>query len=282
MFLYALKKKFGALANVAIEHSIAFRRARYETLRDARLLASPKGLAGYGYKVFSQSDEDGIINQIFGRIGLNNRVFVEFGVGDGLENNTAALLFDGWSGLWIEGSKDHCNRINSGMAGLINGGRLTVVNDFIYRDNINNLISSNIHATEIDLLSVDIDGNDAHVVDEIACISPRVVVVEYNAKFGPSIDFCMKYDPGHVWRKLDNFGASLKCYEKLMKGRGYSLVGCNVVGTNAFFVRNDLLSNHFDEPYTSEHHFEPARYELVGLPAGHPPTHLTFESILVC
>jgi acyl-CoA reductase-like NAD-dependent aldehyde dehydrogenase len=40
---------------------------------------------------------------IFNRIGLTNRVFVEFGVGDGLENNTAALLFDGWSGLWIAG-----------------------------------------------------------------------------------------------------------------------------------------------------------------------------------
>ncbi|WP_232417841.1 hypothetical protein [Methyloversatilis thermotolerans] len=260
--------------------SVALRRARYETLRDARLQASPKGVAGYGYKVFSQSDEDGVINQIFRRIGLTNRIFVEFGVGDGLENNTAALLFDGWSGLWIEGSKAYSDRIISNMSNLIDAGRLKVVNDFVYPDNIDRLISSNLEVEEIDLLSVDIDGNDAHVVKEIKCINPRVIVVEYNAKFGPSIDFCMKYDRNHVWRKSDNFGASLKNYEKLMSMRGYSLVGCNVVGTNAFFVRSDLVGELFDQPYTSEHHYEPARYELVGLPAGHPAIHSTFQSIL--
>lgn len=279
MVLKTLRSKIGAFANLANKSSIAMRRARYETLRDARRQSSPKGLAGYGYKVFSQSDEDGIIAQIFHRIGLTNRVFVEFGVGDGLENNTSALLFDGWSGLWIEGSKEYCDRMRSNMSNLIEAGRLTLVNDFIRRDNIDSLISNNLKAREIDLLSVDIDGNDAHVVERIACINPRVIVVEYNGKFGPSIDFCMKYDQNHVWRKTDNFGASLKCYEKLMTKRGYSLVGCNIVGTNAFFVRNDLLGDHFEQPYTSEHHFEPGRYELVGLPAGHPVTHATFRSI---
>lgn len=279
MVLKTLRSKIGAFANLANKSSIAMRRARYESLRDARRQASPKGLAGYGYKVFSQSDEDGIIAQIFHRIGLTNRVFVEFGVGDGLENNTSALLFDGWSGLWIEGSKEYCDRMRSNMSNLIEAGRLTLVNDFIRRDNIDSLISNNLKAREIDLLSVDIDGNDAHVVENIACINPRVIVVEYNGKFGPSIDFCMTYDQNHVWRKTDNFGASLKCYEKLMTKRGYSLVGCNIVGTNAFFVRNDLLGDHFEQPYTSEHHFEPGRYELVGLPAGHPATHATFRSI---
>jgi hypothetical protein len=280
MFLGKLRNKFGSITNLMGKTSVALRRARYETLRDARLHASPKGVAGYGYKVFSQSDEDGIINQIFRRIGLTNRIFVEFGVGDGLENNTAALLFDGWSGLWIEGSKAYCDRIITNMSNLIDAGRLKVVNDFVYPDNIDRLISSNLEVEEIDLLSVDIDGNDAHVVKEIKCINPRVIVVEYNAKFGPSIDFCMKYDRNHVWRKSDNFGASLKNYEKLMSMRGYSLVGCNVVGTNAFFVRSDLLGELFDQPYTSEHHYEPARYELVGLPAGHPAIHSTFQSIL--
>jgi hypothetical protein len=240
----------------------------------------PKGIAGYGYKVFSQSDEDGIINQIFYRIGLKNRVFVEFGVGDGLENNTASLLFDGWSGLWIEGSKECCDKIRLHMQNLIDCGYLTVVNDFAYPENIDNLISSNLKVSEIDLLSVDIDGNDAHVFKCIKCINPRVIVVEYNAKFGPSIDFCMKYNRTHVWNKTDNFGASLKHYEKLMTKRGYSLVGCNVVGINAFFVRNDLLGALFETPYTSEHHFEPARHELVGMPSGHPLSYATFGSII--
>ena len=65
-----------------------------------------------------------------------------------------------------------------------------------------------------------------------------------------------------------------------MTKRGYSLVGCNVVGINAFFVRNDLLGALFETPYTSEHHFEPARHELVGMPSGHPLSYATFGSII--
>ena len=38
---------------------------------------------------------------------------------------------------------------------------------------------------EIDLLSIDIDGNDYHVWKAIDVINPRVVVIEYNAKFTP-------------------------------------------------------------------------------------------------
>src|ERR1700758_747686 len=62
-------------------------------------------LERYGFKVYSQCDEDGIIQEIFNRIGLTSSTFVEFGVGNGLENNTLKLLLEGWSGLWIEGNE---------------------------------------------------------------------------------------------------------------------------------------------------------------------------------
>ena len=64
--------------------------------------ADPKRLLRYGFKVYSQADEDGIIQEIFRRIGTTNRTFVEFGVEAGVECNTAKLLLDGWNGLWIE------------------------------------------------------------------------------------------------------------------------------------------------------------------------------------
>ena len=54
--------------------------------------SDPKRLLGYGYKVFSESDEDGLITEIFRRIGVESRTFFEFGVGDGLANNTLNLL----------------------------------------------------------------------------------------------------------------------------------------------------------------------------------------------
>lgn len=250
--------------------SLAVRRARYEELRAQRRLASSKILAGYGLKVFSQSDEDGIISEIFRRIGVTNRVFVEFGVGNGLENNTAALLYQGWSGLWIEGSQEFCDEIRTAFGTVIESKSLSLVNEFVTPENINTLISMNIKDREIDLLSVDIDGNDAHVLSQIKCVSPRVLVVEYNAKFGPTISYCMAYDVNYQWRKTDRFGASLKYFETILAQQGYCCVGCNVVGTNAFFVRHDLVGELFASPFTAEEHFEPARYELVGLPSGHP------------
>lgn len=230
-----------------------------------------------GYKVYSQFDEDGIIREIFQRIGQTNKVFVEFGVGDGLENNTLSLLFEGWEGLWIDGSEKLTSRIREGLKSTIGSGRLTVTNAFITRENINALISSTIDEGEIDLLAIDMDGNDFHVFESITCINPRVVVIEYNAKFPPPMQYCMAYDKGHQWSKDDNFGASLKFLEEGFSKKGYCLVGCSLTGTNAFFVRQDLVADRFLEPYSAETHYEPARYFLGRLTSGQNPTFKTLD-----
>lgn len=250
-----------------------------------RLKAGPRhqgggSLALYGHKVYSQTDEDGIIREIFKRIGTTNKTFVEFGVGDGLENNSLALLFDGWKGLWIEGSTDFARAIEAGFPTAIRKGILTVKNAFITRENINELISAGVPRGEIDLLSVDIDGNDYHIFEAIDCVSPRVLVMEYNAKFAPPLQYCMAYNATHVWRGDDCFGVSLKFLELALKRRNYCLVGCNLAGTNSFFVRQDLLGDKFPAPYTAERHYEPARYYLAGAPSGHRPSYATLERSL--
>src|SRR5215475_6955019 len=71
-----------------------------EILREPRY-ADPKRLLRYGFKVYSQCDEDGIIQEIFKRIETTNRIFVEFGVETGIECNTVKLLLEGWRGLWL-------------------------------------------------------------------------------------------------------------------------------------------------------------------------------------
>src|SRR5438552_2628789 len=89
-------------------------RERYvkELLSDTRY-NDTKRLERYGSKVCSQYDEDGIIQEIFNRIGVGARTFVEFGVENGLENNTLKLLMEGWSGLWIEGSETFVSQIHA-------------------------------------------------------------------------------------------------------------------------------------------------------------------------
>lgn len=251
-----------------------------DRLRESDRYQHPKSLIPFGSKVYSQSDEDGIIREIFNRIGTTSKAFIEFGIGNGLENNTLALLFDGWQGLWIDASSQSIKKIRKHFSPIIENGQLTVVESFITKTNIDRLISSQIESSEIDLLSVDIDGNDYHVLSAITCVSPRVIVVEYNAKFTPPILFCMDYDETHSWQKDDCFGASLKFLEINLRRKGYCLVGCNLSGVNAFFVREDLVSDRFLEPLTAENHYEPARYYLSGYFAGHPAAYETLVKSL--
>ena len=219
-------------------------------------------LIPFGFKVYSQNDEDGILQEIFQRIGIKHKIFIEFGVGDGLENNTLYFLIQGWKGLWIEGNKKNYKKIRRGLKYILKTQKLHLINSFVTRENIDKIISENIKENEIDLLSIDIDGNDYHIFDAIQSVKARVIVVEYNAKFPPPLSFCIDYDPQHIWQNDDFLGASLKFWETEMGKKGYSLVACNLSGCNAFFIRNDLLSTHFLAPYTSEKHYQPQRYSL--------------------
>ncbi|MEM7724984.1 MAG: FkbM family methyltransferase [Cyanobacteria bacterium P01_A01_bin.45] len=251
-----------------------------DRLRESKRYQNTKSLIPFGDKVYSQSDEDGIIKEIFQRIGVTNKVFVEFGIGNGLENNTLALLFEDWQGLWIDASSKSINKIKKHFFKIIESGQLKIIQSFITKENIDKLIFSNIQSGEIDLLSIDIDGNDYHVLNNISCITPRVIVIEYNAKFTPPILFCMDYNETHIWEKDDCFGVSLKFLEVNLDKKGYYLVGCNISGVNAFFVRKDIVSDKFLQPFTAENHYEPARYYLSGYFAGHPATYKTLAKSL--
>ncbi|SDA27876.1 Methyltransferase FkbM domain-containing protein [Nitrosospira sp. Nsp18] len=254
--------------------------AEIDRLRGSVRYKIPKSLIPFGGKIYSQNDEDGIIREIFIRIGTTNRIFVEFGIGNGLENNTLALLFDDWQGLWIDASSGSIANIRTHFAEIIQQGKLAVIESFITKANINDLISANVKHSEIDLLSIDIDGNDYHVLNAISCIKPRVIVIEYNAKFAPPVLYCMDYAETHIWKGDDCFGVSLKFLEINLDKMGYCLVGCNLSGANAFFVRKELVVDKFLEPFTAENHFEPARYYLSGYASGHRPTYQTLAKSL--
>src|SRR5665213_2591545 len=190
-------------------------------LNDPRY-ASPKRISRCGWRASSQTDEDGLIQEIFRRIGTTGRRFLEIGVGAGVDE----LILD------------------SGLNG------------------------------EIDLLSLDIDGNDYHVLRSITAVRPRVVVVEYNASYHPPVRWIMPYDPAHRWDGSNHFGASLEAYADLLGALGYALVGCGIAGINAFFVRADLAAERFAAPFDAANHFEPPRYYLAAHFAqlsGHPP-----------
>lgn len=243
-----LRSQIHTLTTISIDHF---------TSQDPRY-ADPKRLLKYGAQVNSQNREDGMIQEIFRRIGTTNRVFAEVGVGNGVENNTAFLLALGWTGFWIDGSDDMLKTIES--RGDLQNGVIKALASFVTKENAASLFEQLGVPRELDVMSLDIDQNTYYLWEGLQSYRPRVVVIEYNATIPPQVDWKVRYEPNRSWNWSHNFGASLKAYELLGKQFGYSLVGCDYTGCNAFFVRDDLLGEHFAAPYTSENHYEPARY----------------------
>jgi len=201
-------------------------------------------LQSHEFKVSSQWGEDGIIQFLIHTIEIRNRSFVEFGVEDYTEANTRFLLQnDNWSGLVIDGSEEHVRAIRHHPLSW----RYNLKADcaFIDRENINAVILRNGVAGEIGLLSVDIDGNDYWVWEAIDCIQPAIVVCEYNGLFGHrhavTIPYDKKFHRATAHPSMLYAGASIAALDHLGQRKGYSLVGSNSAGNNAFFVRTDRL-----------------------------------------
>jgi len=223
----------------------------------------------YEFQAFSQFGEDGIIREIFDRIGVTNRYFVEFGVEDGTETNTTYLLYQNWNGLWIDGSEKNKLKIEGSFAKSIQERKLKIVHQFITAENIETIFKENNVPVEFDLLSIDIDRNDHHVWNAICNFNPRLVIIEYNAIFRPPTEFIVNYNSSLIWDKTSNFGASLESYCKLAEEKGYKLVATCFAGVNAFFLKKELAEKYFQGPFTADHFFEPPKYFLY-TKNGHP------------
>jgi hypothetical protein len=191
---------------------------------------------------------------------------VEFGVaaGGGFENNTTYLLAKGWSGRWIEADPAGAERIERQMGAFIQRGNLTLLRERVTAENIVPLFERLAVPEEFDVLSIDIDSNDHQVWDALRRYRPRLVVIEYNPFVPSSAQWVRPYDASRSWDPMGiEFGASLKAFENLGRELGYSLVGCDITGSDAFFVRSDLVADRFCQPFTAENHFEPMRYHLI-------------------
>jgi hypothetical protein len=227
-----------------------------------RHAGNPKWLGAYEKQTYSQNGEDGILSEIFQRIGTTNKTFVECGVSDGLESNTTALLAEGWKGWWVEQDSHFVDTIKKKFAPLLQKN-LHLIEKFLTAENVGQTLTEANVPKEIDLLSIDIDGNDYWLWKAMTSIDPRVVVIEYNATYRPPVSWVMTYNPEHRWNGSRYYGASLQALTELAATKGYVLVGCDLTGNNAFFVKESLAKEKFLTPATAEKHYEPPRYFLV-------------------
>ena len=219
---------------------------------EARQVASDLSddLNAHEFRVFSQNGEDGVIQFLLSRVTVDNKLFVEFGVGDYSEANTRFLsLHDHWSGLVIEGNPRDFTRLKRDPS--LWRFDITAVSAFITRENINDLLADNGLTGDIGLLSIDVDGNDYWIFEAISVVRPAIVIIEYNHRFGPDRAVTVPYDPtfsrarahySHIY-----YGASLRALCLLANRKGYAFVGCESFGVNAFFVRRDLMTSRVGE-----------------------------------
>ena len=208
--------------------------------------AKPSKLEDVEFKVFSQFGEDGILQYLIRTIGAHPDTFVEIGTGDYRESNTRFLVQNNnWRGLVIDGGEAHVKFVLG--TGLAWRHDVEPVSAFVTKENVNDLIRDNGFAGEVGVLSIDVDGNDYWLWEAVDVVDPAIVVVEYNALFGPDATITVPYDPAFVNSEAHYsqlyFGASLGAFVHLAEKRGYRFIGCSSNGANAFFVRDDVAGD---------------------------------------
>lgn len=236
-------------------------RREIESIRQA-LADKPARLEHFGFKVYSQNDEDGILEEIFRRLGVVEGRFAEIGVENGLECNSLYLLHKGWRGTWIDGNVRQKAAIESRFESVLGNGRLKLHIGFVTAENIGPLFDElGLAKNELDFLSIDIDGMDIYLLEAMQ-VRPKVVCIEYNSKFPAKLSKRPQYNPTGGWRGTDYMGSSLRALANAATQVGYTLVGSNVVGINAFFVRDDLVGDLFTDAGNVDALYNPPRYWL--------------------
>ena len=224
--------------------SIMMRAIQRALFLDPTSLSYPYNLTARRFSLSSQNEEDGIIHAIFDTVGDGSRRFVEIGAGTNGGNSGFLASECGWSGMMLEANEDRLSKLKMHFEPL----GITCLGNWVARENINDFIRDSGCEGEIDLLSIDIDGNDYWIWEAITACSPRLVIIEYNSLFGPDRAVVVPYDAefdrhrfveaaegGHYY-----FGASLQALSRLAEQKGYRLVVTEPRGVNAFFLRNDV------------------------------------------
>ena len=222
----------------------------------------PLRLERFGYSTASQNEEDGMLTEVFRRIGVKHRTFFEFGVGNGLQNNTLHFLLQGWKGWWIEINQPKVHFMRKNFASAIQSGQLVLDDTPVDAENINAICEKLAIPEYIDLLSIDIDGNDYHVFKAMDRIDARVIVLEYNPIYPPPMKMVGAYDRQYAYDENTYIGASFESLTELAEDKGYVLVGCSIGGVNAIYVKKELAEGKFQLPATASNFYHPPRYQL--------------------
>ena len=189
----------------------------------------------YAKNVYSQNGEDGILEEILKRLGIERGCACEFGAADGkFMSNTFHLLEQGWYGMYIEPDKELYEKL------LENVKNYTVMcYNRKVTDDLDVFLNFGIYKKDgiklpYDVLSIDVDGEDYHIWNK-SNKKPPVVIIEVNSSIPP---------PQEQIHGEGKQGTSFTSMLKLGNEKGYDLV-CHT--GNMIFVRHDLIGDKFND-----------------------------------
>ena len=193
---------------------------------------SKKYLKDFKYNRYSQFGEDGIIEKIFELIGAESKLCVEFGAWDGLACSNTALLWrhKKWKAILIEADKIRYAQL---LKNIFSYNCIAVCKTVgIEDDNSIDAILTSLNINDpIDLMSIDIDGNDYYIFESLNLYRPRVIICERNPTIPIHLDIYQDYG-GY-------FGCSVGALIRIGNNKDYTLIA--LTEANAFFVDNQLL-----------------------------------------
>jgi hypothetical protein len=183
-------------------------------------------LSDFGSNVYSQGGEDGVIAKIFESLGEGTRFCVEFGAWDGFHlSNTASLFTKGWAAVLIEASRPRYEALVERVAAY----PCTCIHATVAStgaSSLEALLDRYGLSRSIDFLSVDIDGDDYHVLDGLRTLRPRVICCEFN----PTIPYHVEM----VGAPGSGLGCSARALVELGKRMGYGVAA--MTRLNCFLV----------------------------------------------
>jgi len=194
------------------------------------------------YKVFSQNDEDGIIQYLLYSLKIKKPKFVEIGTENYSESNTRYIYETSYcDGLIIDGHTNLEEEISKYLP--LYKGNLKIFNNFIEPESILEILKKNNFDEDLDLFSIDIDGIDYWVIKELPNKISKIFIAEYNPYFGPDLEITVPYikrfnRTDYHYSNLC-YGSSLKAIINVLKTKGYNFIGSNGLKNNAFFVLNE-------------------------------------------
>lgn len=198
---------------------------------------------------FSQNGEDGIIDVLRGQLTDSNRYFIEIGSADGLENNSSWLVVaEKLNGLMIEGDPSLVERAMRTVVGYSIG--VECKNMFVTKESVSELASAAVHL-DPDIFSLDIDGNDYYIAQEIfnQGFRPKIFIVEYNSVYGAEQSMTIEYQEDFSFRNAHPthlyYGVSIAGWRKFFETKGYRFLTVDRNGVNAFFVDPDCFDDGF-------------------------------------